>query len=152
MTGKSTFYKRRSHFILSTAAQNMYDLRRKSLLLGNHFFGWLKTAISSNACGTATLKSLPSRGSDAPHVHQRPRKCRSRCTLDCGSKTSESPALRGFVAERGPVRGTSRPQSPAVRGFPGFWNRSLRCTLAGVFAVLGEREGHQTPVTADFSR
>ena len=43
------------------------------------------------------MKSLPSRGSDAPHVHQRPRKCRSRCTLDCGSKTSESPALRGFV-------------------------------------------------------
>ena len=45
----------------------------------------------------STLKSLPSRGSDAPHVHPRLRKCRSRCTLDCGFKTSESPALRGFV-------------------------------------------------------
>ena len=40
----------------------------------------------------------------------------------------------------------------SVRGFPGFWNRSLRCTLAGAFAVVGEREGHQTPATADFSR
>ena len=59
------------------------------------------------ACGTSTLKSLPSRGSDAPHVHQRLRKHLARCTLDCGSKTPESPALRGFVAERGPIRGTS---------------------------------------------
>ena len=48
-------------------------------------------------CGRVTLKSPPSRGSDAPHVHQRPRKHLSRCTLDCGFKTSESPALRGFV-------------------------------------------------------
>ena len=32
------------------------------------------------------------------NVHPRPRKHLSRCTLDCGSKTSESPALRGFVA------------------------------------------------------
>ena len=58
-------------------------------------------------CGRVTLKSPPSRGSDAPHVHQRPRKHLSRCTLDCGSKTSESPALRGFVAERCPTTGTS---------------------------------------------
>ena len=58
-------------------------------------------------CGRVTLKSPPSQGSDAPHVHQRPRKHLSRCTLDCGSKTSESPALRGFVAERAPIRGTS---------------------------------------------
>ena len=43
------------------------------------------------------MKSPPSRGSDAPHVHQRPRKHPPRCTLDCGFKTSESPALRGFV-------------------------------------------------------
>ena len=107
MTGKSTFYKRRSHFILSTAAQNMHDLRRKLLLLGNHFFGWLKTENLSNACGTTTLKSPPPRGSDAPHVHPRLRKPLARCTLDCGSKTSESPALRGFVAERAPIRGTS---------------------------------------------
>ena len=40
-------------------------------------------------------------------VHPRLRKCPPGCTLDCGFKTSESPALRGFVAERGPVRGTS---------------------------------------------
>ena len=32
------------------------------------------------------------------NVHPRPRKHFSRCTLDCGFKTSESPALRGFVA------------------------------------------------------
>ena len=43
------------------------------------------------------MKSPPSRGSDAPHVHSRLRKHLSRCTLDCGFKTSESPALRGFV-------------------------------------------------------
>ena len=40
-------------------------------------------------------------------VHPRLRKCLSRCTLDCGFKTPESPALRGFVAERCPIRGTS---------------------------------------------
>ena len=48
-------------------------------------------------CGTVTSKSAPSRGSDAPHVHQRLRKHLARCTLDCGFKTPESPALRGFV-------------------------------------------------------
>ena len=85
----------------------MRDLRRKLLSLGNHFFERLKTANFSTACGTSTLKSPPSRGSDAPHVHPRPRKRLSRCTLDCGFKTSESPALRGFEAERGPIRGTS---------------------------------------------
>ena len=82
---------------LTTAAQNIHVLFRKSPLCRSHFFKWLKTAISSNACGTVTLKSPPSRGSDAPHVHPRLRKRRSRCTLDCGFKTSESPALRGFV-------------------------------------------------------
>ena len=55
----------------------------------------------------STLKSPLSRGSDAPHVHQRLRKHLARCTLDCGFKTPESPALRGFVAERCPIRGTS---------------------------------------------
>ena len=85
----------------------MCDLRRKLLSLGNHFFERLKTANFSTACGTSTLKSPPSRGSDASHVHPRPRKRPPRCTLDCGFKTSESPALRGFVAERGPIRGTS---------------------------------------------
>ena len=59
------------------------------------------------ACGTSTLKSPPSRAFAAPHVHPRPRKRPPRCTLDCGFKTSESPALRGFVAERAPIRGTS---------------------------------------------
>ena len=82
---------------MTTAAQNMRDLCRKLLLLGNHFFGWLKAEDSSTACGTSTLKSLLSLGPDAPHVHLRLRKRFSRCTLDCGFKTSESPALRGFV-------------------------------------------------------
>ena len=85
----------------------MHDLCRKLLLLGNHFFGWLKAEDSSTTCGTSTLKSPPSRAFAAPHVHPRPRKRPPRCTLDCGFKTSESPALRGFVAERGPITGTS---------------------------------------------
>ena len=92
---------------LITAAQNMYDLRRKLLSLGNHFFERLKTANFSTACGTSTLKSPLLLGSDAPHVHPRLRKRLARCTLDCGFKTSESPALRGFVAERCPITGTS---------------------------------------------
>ena len=85
----------------------MHDLYRKLILLGNHFFEWLKTANFSTACETSTLKRPPSRGSDAPHVHPRLRKRPPRCTLDCGFKTPESPALRGFVAERAPIRGTS---------------------------------------------
>ena len=92
---------------LTTAAQNIHVFLRKSPLCRSHFFKWLKTAISSTACGTVTLNSPPSRGSDAPHVHPRPRKRPPRCILDCGFKTSESPALRGFVAERAPIRGTS---------------------------------------------
>ena len=68
---------------------------------------WLKTENFSNACGTATLKSLPSRSFFTPHVHPRLRKRPPRCTLDCGFKTPESPALRGFVAERCPITGTS---------------------------------------------
>ena len=43
------------------------------------------------------MKSLLPLGSNAPHVHLRLRKRLTRCTLDCGFKTSESPALRGFV-------------------------------------------------------
>ena len=85
----------------------MHGLLRKSPLCRSHFFEWLKTENYSTACGTVTLKSPPSRGSDAPHVHQRLRKHLARCTLDCGFKTPESPALRGFVAERAPIRGTS---------------------------------------------
>ena len=84
-------------FPLTTAAQNMYVFLRKSPLFKEHFFEWLKTENFSNACGRGTLKSQPSRGSDAPHVHPRLRKRPPRCTLDCGFKTSESPALRGFV-------------------------------------------------------
>ena len=76
----------------------MRVLLRKSLLHKKHFFEWLKTAISSNACGTSTLKSPLLRAFFTPHVHPRPRKRPPRCTLNCGFKTSESPALRGFVA------------------------------------------------------
>ena len=75
----------------------MHVFLRKSPLCRSHFFEWLKTVISSNACGTSTLKSLLLLGSNAPHVHLRLRKRLSRCTLDCGFKTSEGPALRGFV-------------------------------------------------------
>ena len=57
----------------------------------------LKTENFSNACGTSTLKSPLLRAFFTPHVHPRPRKRPPRCTLDCGFKTSESPALRGFV-------------------------------------------------------
>ena len=53
------------------------------------------------------MKSPLSRAFSVPDVHRRLRKCLSRCTLDCGFKTPESPALRGFEAERGPIRGTS---------------------------------------------
>ena len=53
------------------------------------------------------MKSPPPRAFSVPDVHPRLRKCLSRCTLDCGFKTSESPALRGFVAERCPITGTS---------------------------------------------
>ena len=84
-------------FPLTTAAQNMHDLRRKLLLLGNHFFGWLKAVNFSTACETATLKSPPPWAFSTPHVHPRLRRRISRCTLDCGFKASESPALRGFV-------------------------------------------------------
>ena len=41
-------------------------------------------------------KSAP-QGAYALHVHPRLRKHLARCTLDCGFKTPESPALRGFV-------------------------------------------------------
>ena len=58
---------------------------------------WLKTENFSNACGTSTLKSPLLRAFFTPHVHPRPRKRPPRCTLDCGFKTPESPALRGFV-------------------------------------------------------
>ena len=46
----------------------------------------------------STLKSLLPQAFAVSDVHPRLRKCLSRCTLDCGFKTPESPALRGFVA------------------------------------------------------
>ena len=92
------FWTLESLFSLTTAAQNIHVFLRKSPLLKEHFFELLKTAISSTACGTSTLKSPLLLGSDAPHVHPRLRKHSPRCTLDCGFKTPESPALRGFVA------------------------------------------------------
>ena len=85
----------------------MCNLCRKSPLCRNHFFEWLKTLNSSTACGTVTLKSPLSRAFSVPDVHPSLRKRLARCTLDCGFKTPESPALRGFVAERCPIRGTS---------------------------------------------
>ena len=53
------------------------------------------------------MKSLPSRAFFVSDVHLRPRKHFSRCTLDCGFQTPESPALRGFEAERGRFATTS---------------------------------------------
>ena len=55
----------------------------------------------------STLKSPPPQAFSVSDVHPRLRKCPPGCTLDCGFKTSESPALRGFVGERCPIRGTS---------------------------------------------
>ena len=55
----------------------------------------------------STLKSLLPQAFAVSNVHPRLRKRLARCTLDCGFKTPESPALRGFVAERCPITGTS---------------------------------------------
>ena len=76
----------------------MHVFLRKSPLHKKHSFEWLKTAISSNACGMSTLKSLLPQAFAVSDVHPRLRKRLARCTLDCGFQTSESPALRGFVA------------------------------------------------------
>ena len=84
-------------FPLTTAVQNIPVFLRKSLLHKKYFFGWLKTANISIVCGTVTLKSLLPQAFSVSNVHPRPRKHFSRCTLDCGFKTAESPALRGFV-------------------------------------------------------
>ena len=101
------FLDGRKAFLLTTAAQNMCNLCRKSPLCRKHFFGWLKTANISIVCGTVTLKSLLPQAFAVSNVHPRPRKRPPRCTLDCGFKTSESPALRGFVGERGRFATTS---------------------------------------------
>ncbi len=85
------------------------------------------------------MKSPPSRGSDAPHVHPRLRKRPPRCTLDCGFKTSESPALQGFVAERGQITGTSLYLVLKSNGLPrpkirlkkfGFSSKSIPANIA----------------------
>ena len=101
------FLRYQKAFLLTTAAQNIHVFLRKSPLHKKHFFVWLKTDNFSNACGTSTLKSLLPQAFAVSNVHPRLRKRLARCTLDCGSKTSESPALRGFVAERCPITGTS---------------------------------------------
>ena len=117
----------------------MRDPHRKFLSLGNHFFERLKTADSSTACGTSTLKSPLSRAFAVPHVHLRLRKRLSRCTLDCGFKTPESPALRGFEAERGPITGTSLYLVLKSNGLPrpkirlkkfGFSSKSVPANIA----------------------
>ena len=64
------------------------------------------------------MKSPLLLGSDAPHVHLRLRKRLSRCTLDCGFQTPESPALRGFEAERGRFATTSLYLVLLSNGFP----------------------------------
>ena len=85
------------------------------------------------------MKSPPPRGSDAPRVHPRPRKRPPRCTLDCGFETSESPALRGFVAERCPITGTSLYLVLKSNGLPrpkirlkkfGFSSKSVPANIA----------------------
>ena len=55
--------------LLTTAAQNMCNLCRKSPLCRNHFFGWSKTANSSTACGMSTLKSLLPQAFAVSDVH-----------------------------------------------------------------------------------
>ena len=124
---------------MTTAAQNMHVLLRKLPLCRNHFFGWSKTENFSTACETATLKSPPPRAFSVPDVHPRLRKCLSRCTLDCGFKTPESPALRGFVAERAPIRGTSLYLVLKSNGLPrpkirlkkfGFSSKSVPANIA----------------------
>ena len=94
---RCVFWAVESLFSLTTAAQNIPVFLQKSPLLKEHFFVWLKTAVLLCDCGTVTLKSPPSQAFFVPDVHQRLRKHLSRCALDCGFKTSESPALRGFV-------------------------------------------------------
>ena len=103
---------------LTTAVQNIHVFLRKSPLHKKHFFVWLKTENFSNACGTSTLKSLLPQAFAVSNVHPRPRKRLARCTLDCGFKTPESPALRGFEAERCPITGTSLYLVLLSNGFP----------------------------------
>ena len=142
---------------MSTAAQNIHVFRRKSPLHKNHFFEWLKTANFSTACGTVTLKSPLSRAFSVPDVHPRPRKHLSRCTLDCGFKTPESPALRGFVAERCPIRGTSLYLVLKSNGFHHPENRlkkfefSLKITSTNIVKKLPPQLCYKTFLIAFFN-
>ena len=124
------FRTAKKHFPLTTAAQNMHVFLQKSPLLKEHFFEWLKTVIFSTACETTTLKSPPPRAFSVPDVHQRPRKRPPRCTLDCGFKTPESPALRGFEAERCPIRGTSLYLVLKSNGLPHSKNPPVRFSFS----------------------
>ena len=85
------------------------------------------------------MKSPLLRAFFTPHIHPRPRKRPPRCTLDCGFKTPESPALRGFEAERCPITGTSlylvlksngllRPKNLPVKF--GFSSKSVPANIA----------------------
>ena len=85
------------------------------------------------------MKSLLPQAFFTPHVHPRLRKCLSRCTLDCGFKTPESPALRGFEAERCPITGTSLYLVLKSNGLPrpkirlkksGFSSKSVPANIA----------------------
>ena len=67
-------------FLLTTAAQNM-RFPAENRRYAKSLFEWLKTAISSNACGTSTLKSPLSRAFAVPHVHPRLRKRLSKVHL-----------------------------------------------------------------------
>ena len=87
----------------------------------------------------STLKSLLPQAFAVSNVHPRPRKRPPRCTLDCGFKTSESPALRGFVAERCPITGTSLYLVLKSNGLPrpkirlkkfGFSSKSVPANIA----------------------
>ena len=136
---RCNFWTVKKSFLLTTAAQNMHGLLRKLPLRRKYFFAWLKTAISSTACGTSTLKSPLLRAFSVPDVHPRLRKRPPRCTLDCGFKTPESPALRGFVAERCPTTGTSLYLVLKSNGLPrpkirlkkfGFSSKSVPANIA----------------------
>ncbi len=103
------FERSKSPFLLTTAAQNIHVFLRKIAAMQKvTFFEWLKNSkFPQPPAERVTLKKSATAGAYAPHVHLRLRKRLARCTLDCGFKTSESPALRGFVAERCPITGTS---------------------------------------------
>ena len=102
------------------------------------------------------MKSLLSRVFSVPHVHLRLRKRLARCTLDCGFKTAESPALRGFEAERAPIRGTSLYLVLKSNGLhcPKIWLKkfgfSLKIVPANIVQKLPPQVSSQTISHHDF--